>query len=134
MDTIAIDHTDLTKRPPLTARRVIVLFVALVAIAATLTSTAQADDASAATEYRPLVGTWLFDVPETEEGTPAFQSLMTFHKGGTLTEVSAELALGLQGPAQGVWEKRNKRYIATFQTWVFNGDPMSATRMKLRAP
>jgi hypothetical protein len=96
--------------------------VALVALMAAVTSAAQAERTVAAHHSTSLVGTWLFDVPETEGGTPAFQSLLTFHAGGTLTEVSAELGLGLQGPAQGVWEQRRKHYVATFQTWVFNGD------------
>ena len=134
MNNASTEHTMGARKPLLARRRVLVLAIALVALVATLTSTAQASRASAASDSRSLVGTWLFDVPETEGGTPAFQSLMTFHKGGTLTEVSAELGLGVQGPTQGVWQKRGKQYVATFQTWVFNGDTgVVEGRVQIRA-
>ena len=134
MNNASTKHTMGARKPLLARRRVLVLAIALVALVATLTSTAQASRASAASDSRSLVGTWLFDVPETEGGTPAFQSLMTFHKGGTLTEVSAELGLGVQGPTQGVWQKRGKQYVATFQTWVFNGDTgVVEGRVQIRA-
>ncbi len=134
MTTVATEHTIEARKPLLARRRILILAVALLALVATLTTTAQASNASAASDSRSLVGTWLFDVPETEGGTPAFQSLLTFHAGGTLTEVSSELGLGLQGPAQGVWEKRGRHYVATFQTWVFNGDTgVVEGRVQIRA-
>jgi hypothetical protein len=134
MNTAATEHTMEARKPVLARRRILILAVALLALVATLTTTAQASRASAASDSRSLVGTWLFDVPETEGGTPAFQSLLTFHKGGTLTEVSAELGLGFQGPAQGVWQKRGNQYVATFQTWVFNGDTgVVEGRVQIRA-
>ncbi len=69
-----------------------------------------------------IVGTWLVDVAETENGTAPFQSLITFHEGGTISEVSNELGLGLQGPAHGAWAETDDGYVATMQTWVFNAE------------
>ena len=86
-------------------------------IAATLTATVAQDMSGDA-----IVGTWLADVAETENGTPPFQSMITFNEGGTITEVSNELGLGLQGPAHGSWAATDDGYIATMQTWVFNED------------
>ena len=112
-------------RPPRSlpgVTRLLFVGMILVALVASMTSTAVAAKTSSATSYRSLVGTWLVDAAETEGGVPAFQSLMTFHKGGTMTEVSDELGLGLQGPAQGMWQKRPDGYIATFQLWIFSPD------------
>ena len=87
-------------------------------IATTITATV-AQDASGDS----IVGTWLTDVAETEiAGTAPFQSMVTFHEGGTISEVSNELGLGLQGPAHGAWAETDDGYIATMQTWVFNED------------
>lgn len=86
-------------------------------IAATLTSAVAQDLSGDA-----IVGTWLADVAETENGTPPFQSMITFNAGGTITEVSNELGLGLQGPAHGSWAETDEGYVATMNTWVFNAD------------
>jgi hypothetical protein len=86
-------------------------------IAATVTATVAQD-----MEVDPIVGTWVADVAETAGGTPAFQSMITFHEGGTISEVSNELGLGLQGPAHGAWVATDDGYDATMQTWVFNPD------------
>ena len=86
-------------------------------IAATVTATVAQDMSGDA-----IVGTWLADVAETENGTPPFQSMITFNEGGTITEVSNELGLGLQGPAHGSWAATDDGYVATMQTWVFNAD------------
>ncbi len=86
-------------------------------IAATLTATVAQDMSGDA-----IVGTWLADVAETENGTPPFQSMITFNEGGTISEVSNELGLGLQGPAHGAWAATDDGYVATMQTWIFNAD------------
>ena len=86
-------------------------------IAATVTTTFAQDAAG-----DPIVGTWLADVAETENGTPPFQSMITFSEGGTISEVSNELGLGLQGPAHGAWAETDDGYVATMQTWIFNAD------------
>ena len=86
-------------------------------IAATLTATVAQD-----TPGDAIVGTWLADVAETENGSPPFQSMITFNEGGTITEVSNELGLGLQGPAHGSWAETDDGFVATMQTWVFNAD------------
>ena len=86
-------------------------------IAATLTATVAQD-----TPGDAIVGTWLADVAETENGTPPFQSMITFNEGGTITEVSNELGLGLPWPAHGSWAETDDGFVATMQTWVYNAD------------
>ena len=86
-------------------------------IATTITATVAQDAAG-----DPIVGTWLANVAETEGEVPPFQTMITFHEGGTISEVSNELGLGLQGPAHGAWAETEDGYIATMQTWVFNED------------
>jgi len=64
-----------------------------------------------------LVGTWAVQVTLRDCSTnaplgPPFQSLGTFHQGGTLSDTTASLAfaIGQRSPAQGTWshEGRNK--------------------------
>ena len=86
-------------------------------IATTITATVAQDAAGDS-----IVGTWLTDVAETEGEVPPFQTMITFHEGGTISEVSNELGLGLQAPAHGAWAETDDGYIATMQTWVFNED------------
>jgi hypothetical protein len=65
---------------------------------------------------------------------PGFQSLLTFHEGGTLTEVSSELGLGLRGLGHGGWTRSGQDYTATFQVWVFNPDTgVAEGRIQVRA-
>ncbi len=86
-------------------------------IAATATASVAQDASTDA-----IVGTWLADVAATENGEQPFQSMITFNEGGTISEVSSELGLGLQGPAHGGWTQTDDGYVATMQTWVFNAD------------
>lgn len=86
-------------------------------IAATVTTTFAQDAAG-----DPIVGTWVADVAVTEGGTPPFQTMITFNEGGTISEVSNELGLGLQGPAHGAWVATDDGYDATMQLWVFDPD------------
>ena len=87
-------------------------------LVATTVTAAVAQDGSA----DAIVGTWLADVAATENGGQPFQSMITFNEGGTISEVSNELGLGLQGPAHGAWAETDDGYVATMQTWVFNED------------
>jgi hypothetical protein len=59
--------------------------------------------------------------------------MITFHEGGTISEVSNELGLGLQGPAHGAWAATEDGYDATMQLWVFNPDSgASEGRVQIR--
>ena len=104
--------------------------LAVVALLVSMTAVASADRGTG----NEIVGTWLVDVAETDGGVAGFQSLMTFHEGGTLTEVSNELGLGLQGPGHGGWTRRGQDYTATFQLWIFNPDTgVTEGRIQVRA-
>jgi hypothetical protein len=60
----------------------------------------------------PLIGTWQFKVTllncQTGDplGPPPFSSLLTFARGGTLSEdtTNPSFAIGQRSPGQGVWE------------------------------
>ncbi len=111
----------------MTKRRLIHLAAATfltASLVATTVTAAVAQDGSA----DAIVGTWLADVAATENGGQPFQSMITFNEGGTISEVSNELGLGLQGPAHGAWAETDDGYIATMQTWVFNEDSGAVER------
>jgi hypothetical protein len=67
-------------------------------------------------------------VPATQNGANPFQSMITFNEGGTISEVSNELGLGLQGPAHGAWAEtddgtsRRCRHGSSTQTLVLQKD------------
>jgi hypothetical protein len=85
------------------------------------------------TSSNDIVGTWVSDVAATADGVAPFQSMVTFNEGGTISEVSNELGLGLQGPAHGAWAETDDGYVATMQTWVFNADSGAAEgRVQIR--
>ena len=102
----------------LSGTRVLIISLAVVALLVAMTAVASAERGTG----NEIVGTWVVDVAETDGGVPGFQSLLTFHEGGTLTEVSSELGLGLQGLGHGGWTRQGQDYAATFQVWLFNPD------------
>jgi len=119
-----------SRTSPWSRKRVLFVSLAVVALLVSMTAVASADRGTG----NEIVGTWLVDVAETDGGVAGFQSLMTFHEGGTLTEVSDELGLGLQGPGHGGWTRRGQDYTATFQLWVFNPDTgVAEGRIQVRA-
>ena len=68
---------------------------------------------NASTERPSLVGTWTVQVTLRDCTTgaplgPAFNSLVTFHGDGTVSETTASLAFapGQRTPGHGVWERR----------------------------
>lgn len=69
-------------------------------------------DAGAAAEAAGLVGTWTVQVTLRDCATNApigsFNSLVTFHRGGTISESagSRTFAAGQRGAAQGTWARK----------------------------
>lgn len=111
-------------------KRILIIGLAVVALLVAMTAVASAERGTG----NEIVGTWVVDAAETEGGVPGFQSLLTFHEGGTLTEVSSELGLGLQGLGHGGWTRSGQDYTATFQVWVFNPDTgVAEGRIQVRA-
>jgi hypothetical protein len=114
----------------LSGTRVLIISLAVVALLVAMTAAASAERGTG----NEIVGTWVVDVAESDGGVPGFQSLLTFHEGGTLTEVSSELGLGLQGLGHGGWTRQGQDYAATFQVWLFNPDTgVAEGRIQVRA-
>lgn len=67
-----------------------------------------------------VVGTW--DVSVTPDGAPAFPALLSFHRGGTLTETESDAP----GTGLGAWKRTGaKTFAVAFKTFIFTptGDP-----------
>jgi len=59
---------------------------------------------------RGLVGTWRVDVTLRDCNTGAalaspFRSLLSFARGGTMTETTARFSPALRGPGHGIWQQ-----------------------------
>jgi hypothetical protein len=82
------------------------------ALIMTTGKTAAAQSIAAAAESG-LVGTWAVDITLRDCATnaplgPPFHSLVTFHRGGTLSETTASLAfaIGQRTPGHGTWARK----------------------------
>lgn len=66
-----------------------------------------------------LTGTWYVTVPgpTPEENFYAYQ---TFGLDGTFVETSSLLVTLTEGPAHGVWERRNRGNVLTFELFAFD--------------
>jgi hypothetical protein len=97
-------HTGTARAVP-----IVCLTVAFLA-AASVRAGAQSD---ASPERASLVGTWMVEVTLRDCATsaplgPAFNSLVTFHGDGTISETAASLAFapGQRSPGQGIWTRK----------------------------
>ena len=86
---------------------------------------------------KSLQGSWTTQLQRIncQTGDPAAlpgRGLITFAKGGTLSETAAGAgASGLRGPGHGVWERRGAReYTATFIIQLLNADGSFAAWLK----
>jgi len=67
-----------------------------------------------------ILGTWSTQV--SPDGTPSFQALVTFTKGGGAVETESDAP----GTGQGAWHRiGSHRFAFAFQTFIFsaNGEP-----------
>ena len=66
-----------------------------------------------------LTGTWYVTVPgATPEET--FYAYQTFGEDGTFVETSSLLVTLTEGPAHGVWERRFRGAVLTFELFAFD--------------
>jgi hypothetical protein len=96
-------------------RRLAVAGSLIVAFAAVSGGTLMAESEASASD-KGLAGTWLVEVTLRDCVTgnplgPAFQSLVTNHRGGTLTEATGSLAfaVGQRSAGHGVWSHQHKK-------------------------
>lgn len=78
-----------------------------------------------------LTGAWLINTTNTVFGV-SFESLRTYHAGGTMTEVSSALPTLSESPGHGVWERQGSDYNATFMVFGFDSLGQLAIRIKVR--
>jgi len=80
-----------------------------------------------------LTGTWYVTVPgpTPEENFYAYQ---TFGGEGTFVETSSLLVTLTEGPAHGVWEKRRRGYVLTFELFAFDPEnQVQVGRVRVRS-
>lgn len=84
------------------------------------------DESAVSSGQNNLVGSWYVTVPGA---TPAenFYAYQTFGADGTFVETSSLLVTLTEGPAHGVWEKRRRGYVLTFELFAF--DPEGQTQV-----
>jgi hypothetical protein len=79
---------------------------------------------------RGLAGTWAIQVTPrscaTGAALPSFNSLVTFHQGGTLSESAGSLAFaaGQRSPGHGIWARqRNNTYLQKMVALILFDSP-----------
>lgn len=111
----------------------------LMLLVATQTSVLGQEDKINGQQSSALVGVWQVTVQPRNCQTgdpvaPAFQSLYSFHEGGTATEDSAGLSPNLRSTAHGVWNTSNMFHPSfAFNFLRFNADGTFAGRNTVRA-
>lgn len=76
-----------------------------------------------------LTGTWLVKATNTTFGN-SFESLRTYHAGGTMTEVANGLP---PQPAHGVWERQGNDYADTMMLFVLDSTGNFSGRVSVRS-
>lgn len=75
---------------------------------------------------RGLEGTWRVTVTLRDCNTGAalgspIRSLLSFARGGTMTETTARFSPALRGPGHGIWQQiEGRTYSSTFEAFVYN--------------
>jgi hypothetical protein len=75
---------------------------------------------------RGLEGTWRVEVTLRDCNTGAalqspFRSLLSFARGGTMTETTARFSPALRGPAHGTWQQiQGSTFSSTFEAFWFS--------------
>lgn len=76
-----------------------------------------------------LTGAWLITATNTTFGI-SFESLRTYHAGGTMTEVANELP---PPPAHGVWARQGNDYVDTMMLFVFDSTGIFSGKVRVRS-
>ncbi|RIK78036.1 hypothetical protein DCC62_08550 [candidate division KSB1 bacterium] len=87
--------------------------------------------ASNVTAQDDLTGAWLVNATNTTFGI-SFESLRTYHAGGTMTEVASALPTLTESPAHGVWERQGNDCNVTFMAFGFDSLGQLSIRIKVR--
>ena len=111
-------------------------FYSLAVLAGLLLSVASARAQSSVPTGKELEGTWNVEVTQTDcsTGDPLgipFQSLLTFHRGGTMTETTDNPIFfpAERGPGHGVWSfKGGSRYTAATTAFVTLNGALTKTQ------
>ena len=85
----------------------------------------QDEQENSTSQARKLEGTWRVQVTirvcETGAEIRTFPSLVTFARGGTMTETTTAASPALRGPGHGVWEQTGAHtYSQVFEAFTFN--------------
>lgn len=106
----------MTRRTTMSLVRRAVAFVTLVVAIVSLGAQPALAEPDASRPNAPLVGVWGIQVTLRNCATnaplgPAFNSLVTFHRDGTIGEATASLAFapGQRTPGHGVWTRESRR-------------------------
>ncbi len=98
------------------------LTVALVVAPRTIANAQSQQSASG----RGLEGTWRVEVTlrdcntGTALGSP-FRTLLSFARGGTMTETTARFSPALSGPGHGIWQRiQGSTFSSTFEDFLYN--------------
>jgi len=100
----------------------------------------QNTSSSSNARQRTIEGVWRTQITpiDCQTGTPLLpftpQGLITYHKGGTMSETSDGAPRGpaSRGPGHGVWNRRNRRhYDGSFVFQLFNPDGSFAGTQKV---
>lgn len=73
-----------------------------------------------------LVGTWRVEVTLRDCNTGAalgspFRSLLSFARGGTMTETTARFTPALRGPGHGIWQQvQGSTFSSTLDAFLYN--------------
>lgn len=86
--------------------------------------------ASNVTAQDDLTGAWLVNATNTTFGI-SFESLRTYHAGGTMTEVASALPTLTESPAHGVWERQGNDCNVTFMVFGFDSSGQLSIRIKV---
>ena len=98
------------------------LTTALVVIPRTIASPQSEQAASG----RGLEGTWRVEVTLRDCNTGAalrspFRSLLSFARGGTMTETTARVSPALRGPGHGIWQQiQGSTFSSTLEAFLYN--------------
>lgn len=98
------------------------LAIALVLAPRTIAN-AQSQEAASG---RGLEGTWRVEVTlrDCNTGAPLgspFRSLLSFARGGTMTETTARFSPALRGPGHGIWQQiQGSTFSSTLEAFLYN--------------
>lgn len=77
-----------------------------------------------------LTGAWVLHMTNTTFNVP-FQSLRTYHAGGTMTEQSSTFPRLEESPSHGVWNRQGNDFVETFMLFAFDSTKQVTARIRV---